>query len=101
MALVITLNKKCYNLLNEIFHLQESTSARDKATATKQKEKLNKQLAETRIYDQALAHFVHGSTQSRTLDLDDGVKVNYAKFQGIEVAKEGQKTVKVDLLGKI
>jgi hypothetical protein len=29
------------------------------------------------------------------------VKVNYAKFQGVEVAQEGKKTVKIDLLGKI
>lgn len=35
------------------------------------------------------------------IDLDDGVKVNYAKFQGIEVAQEGKKTLKVDLLVKL
>ncbi len=35
------------------------------------------------------------------LDLDDGVKVNYEKFQGIEVAQEGKKAVKVDLLAKM
>lgn len=78
--------------------LQESANPRDKATATKEKDKLIKQLAETRIYDQALAHI---ALQRLPLDLDDGVKVNYAKFQGIEVAREGQKTVKIDLLGKI
>lgn len=35
------------------------------------------------------------------IDLDDGVKVNYAKFQGVEVAQEGKKTLKVDILAKI
>lgn len=35
------------------------------------------------------------------VDLDDSVKVNYAKFRGIEVAQEGKKTLKVDLLAKI
>ena len=30
--------------------------------------------------------------------LDDRVKVNYAKFQGVEVAREDMKNVKVDLL---
>ena len=35
------------------------------------------------------------------IDLDDGVKVNYAKFQGVEVAQEGKKALKVDLLAKI
>lgn len=35
------------------------------------------------------------------IDLDDGVKVNYAKFQCVEVAQEGEKALKVDLLAKI
>lgn len=80
------------------YTLQTSQNARDKADATKKKDKLVKQLAETRIYDQALAHI---ALQRIPLDLDDGVKVNYEKFQNIEVAREGQKAVKIDLLGKI
>jgi len=36
------------------------------------------------------------------LDLDDGVKVNYEKFQGVEVPRDdGKGSVKMDLLGKI
>ena len=35
------------------------------------------------------------------IDSDDGVKVNYEKFQGVEVAQEGKKALKVDLLAKI
>lgn len=46
----------------------------------------------------AIAHIAN---QCIPLDLDDGVKVNYAKFQGVEFAREGMKTVKVDLLAKI
>lgn len=80
------------------YTLQISQNARDIADATKKKDKLVKQLAETRIYDQALAHI---ALQRIDLDLDDGVKVNYQKFQGIEVAREGQKALKIDLLGKI
>jgi hypothetical protein len=80
------------------YTMQTSSNARDKADATKKKDKLVKQLAETRLYDQALAHI---ALQRIPLDLDDGVKVNYEKFQGIEVAREGQKTLKIDLLGKI
>lgn len=34
-------------------------------------------------------------------NLDDGVKVNYAKFQGIEVGGEGEKKQTIDLLSKI
>lgn len=78
--------------------LESSASATEKAKAVKQKEKLTKQLAEIRFYDLAIAHLAH---QRIPLDLDDGVKVNYAKFQGVEVAREGKKTVKVNLLGVI
>lgn len=60
--------------------------------------KLEKQLAEMKIYDEAIAHVAN---QRIEIDLDDGVKVNYAKFQGVEVAQEGKKALKVDLLAKI
>jgi len=33
--------------------------------------------------------------------LDDGVKVNYAKLQGVEVAQEDKKALKIDSLAKI
>lgn len=46
----------------------------------------------------AIAHIANKRIE---IDLDDGVKVNYAKFQGVEVAQEGKKTLKVDLLAKI
>jgi hypothetical protein len=45
-----------------------------------------------------VAHIAH---QAIELDLDDGVKVNYAKFQGVEVPKGNGKTVTMDLLAKI
>lgn len=57
-----------------------------------------KQLAEIQLYDEAIAHIAN---QRISLDLDDVVKVNYEKFQGIEVSREGMKTVRVDLLAKI
>lgn len=78
--------------------LESNALGSDKAKAVKLKEKLVKQLAETRIYDQAIAHIAH---QRISLDLDDGVVANYAKFQGVVVASEGKKSVKVDLLGEI
>ncbi|MEG1336239.1 MAG: BREX-1 system adenine-specific DNA-methyltransferase PglX, partial [Clostridiales bacterium] len=78
--------------------LNSSQNPRDKADATKRKNKLVKQLAETKLYDQAMGHI---ALQRIDLDLDDGVKVNYQKFQGVEVAREGQKTLSIDLLGKI
>lgn len=74
-----------------------ATTARDKAANIKRMAKITKQLEETRLYDQALGHL---SSQYIDIDLDDGVNVNYEKFQGVQVAREGQKAIKIDLLGK-
>jgi type II restriction/modification system DNA methylase subunit YeeA len=78
--------------------IETSISASEKSKAVKDKNKLVKQLEETKKYDEALAHVAN---QKIEIDLDDGVKVNYAKFQGVEVSSEGQKTKKIDLLKKI
>lgn len=78
--------------------INNSTSKQDIANATKEKAKLQKQLKETQEYDEVLAHIAN---QNIEIDLDDGVKVNYAKFQNIEIKKEGSKTKKVNLLKKI
>ena len=43
----------------------------------------------------------HLAGQRIAIDLDDGVKHNYALFQGVELAREGRRAVKVDLLSKI
>ena len=59
---------------------------------------MQNQIDECRIYDQVLAHIAH---QQIELDLDDGVKANYAKFQGVEVPKDDGKFEKMDLLAKI
>ena len=78
--------------------INNSTSKQEVANATKEKAKLQKQLKETQEYDEVLAHIAN---QNIEIDLDDGVKVNYAKFQNIEIKKEGSKTKKVNLLKKI
>ena len=41
------------------------------------------------------------ANKSIQIDLDDGVKVNYAKFQNIELNHEGKKSKKINLLKKI
>lgn len=74
-----------------------ATSAHDKANTIERQTKITKQLAETQLYDQAIAHV---ASQLIDLDLDDGVIVNYEKFQGVQVAREGQKAIKIDLLAK-
>lgn len=80
------------------YTIDNASSASEKSKATKAVTKYTKQLAEMKIYDEAIAHIANKRIE---IDLDDGVKVNYEKFQGIEVAQEGKKALKVDLLAKI
>jgi hypothetical protein len=81
---------------NEIARMQDtienSRDAREVATATKRKEKLIKQLQETKEYDEKIAHLALART---SIDLDDGVKVNYEKVQ---TDRDGKK---LDVLAKI
>lgn len=86
------------SLKNAEYTIANSSSAVDKAMATKKREKYIKQLNETRAYFQALSHV---ALKRIEIDLDDGVKTNYAKFQGIEVVDENGKKQKIDLLAKI
>ena len=78
--------------------IKNSSSNTEKAKATKDKNKLQKQLKETQEYDEALAHIAN---QNIKIDLDDGVKINYKKFQNVEVSKEGKKSKKINLLKKL
>lgn len=80
------------------YTIDNASSASEKSKATKAVTKYTKQLAEMKIYDEAIAHIAN---QRIEIDLDDGVKVNYEKFQGVEVAQEGKKSLKVDLLAKL
>lgn len=81
---------------NEIARMQDtienSKDSREVTVATKRKEKLIKQLKETKEYDEKIAHLALART---AIDLDDGVKVNYEKVQ-IDV--DGKK---LDVLAKI
>lgn len=74
-------------------------SKTEQTRARKQKETLQKQILECQQYDQVIAHMAH---QQLDLDLDDGVKVNYAKFQNIEIPQgEDKKPLKGNVLSKI
>ncbi len=54
-----------------------STSSAEKARKTKERDRLGKQLVELRGFDEELRHL---ADLRIAIDLDDGVKVNYAKF---------------------
>ena len=60
------------------YTIDNASSASEKSKATKAVTKYTKQLAEMKIYDEAIAHIAN-----------------------VEVAQEGKKTLKVDLLAKI
>lgn len=78
--------------------INNSSNKSEITRATKEKAKLQKQLKEIQDYDEVLAHVAN---QNIEINLDDGVKVNHAKFQNIEIKKEGEKSKKVNLLKKI
>jgi type II restriction/modification system DNA methylase subunit YeeA len=81
---------------NEIKRMREtienSANARDVSNAQKRLEKLTKQHKEAREYDEKIAHLALARI---SLDLDDGVKVNYEKLQ------TGVDGKKYEVLGKI
>lgn len=81
---------------SEILRMQEaienSGNAREVDAATKRKEKLVKQLKETKEYDEKIAHLALARI---AIDLDDGVKVNYEKVQ------TGTDGKKLEVLAKI
>ena len=96
-----TLQRKYESEINRLDNDMNSEllSTKEKATAKKQKEKIQKQLVECIAYDQVIGHVAH---QRISIDLDDGVKVNYQKFQGVEVPQgDGKKDLKADLLFKV
>lgn len=57
--------------------VESGSSSAERNRKQKEKDKLVKQLEELRAFDEELRHY---ADQRITLDLDDGVKVNYGKF---------------------
>lgn len=90
------LHKMQKTYMSEIDRMQDEIengkSSADISKAEKRKEKLVKQLKETKDYDEKIAHL---ALSRIAIDLDDGVKVNYEKVQ---TAQDGKV---LDILGKI
>lgn len=79
--------------------INSDVSEREKAAARKRKEKIQRQMQECMEYDQVIAH---AANQKITIDLDDGVAVNYAKLQNVQIPQgEGRKPLTADLLARI
>lgn len=73
-------------------------SAKEVARARKEREAYEAQLQELREYDLILKQL---ADQELDLDLDDGVKVNYEKFQEIPFKKDNGRSEKKNLFEKI
>ena len=81
---------------SEIARMQDtidnSSNAREVSAAQKRKDKLTKQLKESKDYDAKIAHLALSRID---IDLDDGVKANYEKVQ------TGQDGKKIEILAPI
>ena len=73
----------------------EAADGREKLRLDKLYKTLSAKQKEMLEYSWVLDHMAN---QYIPLDLDDGVKVNYAKFQGVEIVNDNGAKVKKDLL---
>lgn len=71
---------------------------KESSIAKKQCDRIRKQLEELIDYDNIVAYFAN---EKISLKLDDGIKNNYEKFQGVKIKTHSFKDKKIDLLAKI
>lgn len=83
------------NELDEITAMLESSEGRDKIRLEKERLRIAAAYNEAIEYGQILDHIAN---QYIKIDLDDGVKVNYEKFQNIEIVTDSGAKVKKNLL---
>lgn len=83
------------NNLEEIVYSIAAADGKEKTRLEKERQKLSEQYNEAIEYSQVLDHMAN---KYIAIDLDDGVKVNYAKFQGVELVSDTGMKIKKDLL---
>lgn len=83
------------NVLEELLDRINSAEGQDKIRLEKERQKLAAAYNEAIEYGQVLDHMAN---KYIPIDLDDGVKVNYAKFQGVELVTDNGTKVKKNLL---
>ena len=86
------------NELDELNGRITHAEGRDKLRLEKVRQNLAAAYNEAIEYGQVLDHMAN---QYIAIDLDDGVKVNYAKFQNVEIVTDGGSKVKKDLLAPL
>ncbi len=60
--------------------IDDASSTSERVKLSKQLKKINEQLLELNKYEEVVHHW---ADKMEPMDLDDGVKVNYAKFQDL------------------
>lgn len=83
------------NDMDDLNNRINRAEGRDKIRLEKERQKLAASYNEAIEYGQVLDHMAN---KYIAIDLDDGVKVNYAKFQGVELVTDSGTKVKKDLL---
>ena len=86
------------NELEELVGRLAKAEGRDRVRLEKERQKLAAAYNEAIEYGQVLDHMAN---QYIEIDLDDGVKTNYAKFQSVEMVTDSGNKVKKDLLAPI
>lgn len=86
------------NELEELNGKIAHSEGRDRVKYEKQRQNHAAAYNEAVEYGQVLDHMAN---QYISIDLDDGVKVNYAKFQGVEIVTDNGTKVKKDLLSSL
>ena len=86
------------NDLEELVGRLAKAEGRDRVRLEKERQKLAASYNEAIEYEQILDHMAN---QYIEIDLDDGVKTNYAKFQSVEMVTDSGNKAKKDLLAPI
>lgn len=86
------------NELDELNGRIARAEGRDKLRLERERQNLAAAYNEAIEYGQVLDHMAN---QYIVINLDDGVKVNYAKFQGVEIVTDSGNRVKKDLLAAL
>ncbi len=81
--------------LEELDNQIKTADGKERIRLEKSRTKLFDKYNETIEYGQVLDHMANKYID---IDLDDGVKVNYAKFQGVELVSDNGMKIKKDLL---
>ncbi|HHD2734823.1 TPA: BREX-1 system adenine-specific DNA-methyltransferase PglX [Clostridium perfringens] len=95
-----TLQRKYEAEIERVKLTMDSSEAtvKEKTASKKKIDKIMKQIEECKEYDEVVAYLAN---EQINIDLDDGVKVNYAKFQGVKIINSKNKETKMNLLAKI